>query len=381
MALNDTLIKVSISNLDTKGIYLKDANRLFRGSKSLSKKDLEKINYEDFDLVIKLYFRNKQMKKTLHFSSITALQAVKKAILIRHDFKETLRSDGQIKPQLSSTLNVYWDEYLQQKSSSLDANNIYSMRKTYDKWIAQNIGDLNITEIITTDIQNIVNSMLRQGLAPRTTLSIKQILRPLFNYAIENGLIENNPALKVSIPKFDNTVNFDLSEQQHQRLKEEMLNYEVLKYRGIMLFLYLGRRLNEVLTLKWEQVDLLQKTYTVDDIYSKIRRKQTYPLSPVLETLLSELGVRKRGYVFQGEKTLHVTSSTFRRHWKIMLSRADIEHMRIHDTRHLLGNTMVNRGESLESIGAALGHSSVAVTKRYSKTSLQTVDNLLNSYF
>lgn len=64
-----------------------------------------------------------------------------------------------------------------------------------------------------------------------------------------------------------------------------------------------------------------------------------------------------------------------------MLSRAGIEYMRIHDTRHLLGNTMVNRGESLESIGAALGHSSVAVTKRYSKTSLQTVDNLLNSYF
>jgi len=54
--------------------------------------------------------------------------------------------------------------------------------------------------------------------------------------------------------------------------------------------------------------------------------------------------------------------------------------MRIHDTRHLLGNTLVNRGESLENIGKLLGHSSVAVTRRYAKTTLDTADRLLNSY-
>ena len=54
--------------------------------------------------------------------------------------------------------------------------------------------------------------------------------------------------------------------------------------------------------------------------------------------------------------------------------------MRIHDTRHLLGNTLVNNGESLENIGKVLGHSSTAVTKRYAKTTLETADRLLNSY-
>lgn len=43
-------------------------------------------------------------------------------------------------------------------------------------------------------------------------------------------------------------------------------------------------------------------------------------------------------------------------------------------------NTLINRGESLENIGKVLGHSSVAATKRYAKTNLQTTDRLLSDY-
>ena len=56
------------------------------------------------------------------------------------------------------------------------------------------------------------------------------------------------------------------------------------------------------------------------------------------------------------------------------------DHMRIHVTRHAFGNTFVNRGDSLENIGKVLGHSSIAVTRRYAKTSLKTEDRLLSDY-
>ena len=41
---------------------------------------------------------------------------------------------------------------------------------------------------------------------------------------------------------------------------------------------------------------------------------------------------------------------------------------------------MVNKGTSLEAIGKVLGYSSIAVTKRYAKTSLATADKVLNEY-
>ena len=184
----------------------------------------------------------------------------------------------------------------------------------------------------------------------------------------------------LNIPSFDNTVDFKLTDEKRIKLYEEIQKYEIPKYKGIMLFLYFGRRLNEVLTLQWQNIDFDHKTYIIEDKYSKIRRRQEYPLLKPLEEFLNEYGIHNAGYVFAGETTLHVTDNTFRKHWKTVTKKAGIEKMRIHDTRHLLGNTLVNRGESLENIGKVLGHSSVAITKRYAKTNLETADKLLNDY-
>jgi site-specific recombinase XerD len=379
MALQDQLIKINLRNLDTKGLYFKDINKLYN-KKELNKNDLKKIDYENIDIVLKFYFRNKQIKKTLKFSNLTGLQAIKKAIAIRVELKEELQENGIIKKKNFKSLNELWDDYIELKSKTLSEKNIYTTKKSYDKWIKDNIGNMEVTKITTSDIQSIINSILKQGLKPRTAQTIKQILRPLFNYSIDIGLSETNPAIKVNLPSFDNTVDFHLSEEKRIKLYEEINKYEPLKYRGIMLFLYFERRLNEALTMQWQNVNFENRTYVIEDKYSKIRRRQEYPLLKPLEDFLIEFGVANRGFIFNGETTEYVTSNTFRRHWKEVIKNAGIENMRIHDTRHVLGNTFVNRGESLENIGKVLGHSSVAVTKRYAKTNLETAHRLLDDY-
>lgn len=379
MALQDQLIKINIDNLDTKGLYFKDTNNIFN-IKEITKNDLKKIDYQDIDIVLKFYFRNKQIKKTLKYQNITGLQAVKNAAAKRNELKAELEETGVLKKKNFKSLNELWINYIDLKSTTLSEKNIYTTQKSYDKWIKNTIGEMEVRKIMTSDIQNIVNTILRQGLKPRTAQTIKQILRPLFNYSIDIGLSETNPAIKVNLPNFDNTVNFELSEEKRKTLIEEISKYEPLKYRGIMLFLYFGRRLNEALTLQWKHIHFEQNIYVVEDKYSKIRRRQDYPLIKPITDFLIEFGVQAKGFIFEGEKTPHVTSNTFRRHWNQVIKNAGIDKMRIHDTRHVLGNTFVNKGESLENVGKLLGHSSVAVTKRYAKTSLQTADRLLNDY-
>ena len=147
-----------------------------------------------------------------------------------------------------------------------------------------------------------------------------------------------------------------------------------------MLFLYYGRRLSEALTLNWQSIYLDRNIYVIEAIYAKNTRRTEYPLPQAVAEFLKEYGAKKSGFVFPGETVKHVTESTFRRHWKKVIKRAEIDMMRIHDTRHALGNTFVNRGESLENIGKVLGHSSIAVTRRYAKTNLKTADRLLSDY-
>ncbi|WP_152184558.1 tyrosine-type recombinase/integrase [Sulfurimonas indica] len=379
MALQDKLIKISIDGLDTTGLYYKDSKSIF-SKKQLSRSDLKKLDYTFMSIIIKFYFRNKQMKKTVKYNNITGLQAVKKAISKRIELREELEENGMLEKKHFVSLHNLFIEYKELKSKTLSDETIYNMEVTYSKWIKKVLGNVSIQNIKTSDIQKIVNKMLKDGKKPRTAQTIKQILRPLFNYAIDLEIVQINPAVKVNIPSYDNTVNFELSDDKRTDLYHAILEYPYKKYRGIMLFLYFGRRLNEVLTLQWRNINFDQMTYTIEDVYSKIRRRQEYPLLKPLQDFLEEYGSSNNGYIFKGEKTKHVTKNTFRHHWEKVIQNAGIKHMRIHDTRHLLGNTLVNNGESLENIGKVLGHSSIAVTKRYAKTTLETADRLLNGY-
>ena len=380
MALQDKLIKISIDGFDTTGLYYKDGEHVF-SKKQLNRSDLKKIDYAFIAIVIKFYFRSKQIKKTVKYHNITGLQAVKKAISKRVELREELEENGMLEKKQFLSLDDLFIEYQELKSKKLSDKTIYNMIATYNKWIKKSLGAIQIQNIKTSDIQKIVNKMLKEGKKPRTAQSIKQILRPLFNYAIDLEIIQVNPAVKVNIPSFDNTVNFELSEDKRAALYQAILEYPYPKYKGIMLFLYFGRRLNEVLTLQWQNIHFSQMTYTIEDVYSKIRRRQEYPLLKPLQDFLEEYdSVDNSGYIFRGEKTKHVTKNTFRHHWENLIKNAGITHMRIHDTRHLLGNTLVNQGESLENIGKVLGHSSTTVTKRYAKTTLETADRLLNNY-
>jgi len=380
MALNDLLIKVNIPSIDCKGIYFKDIGNIFKNKKELNKKDLDKIKYNYIVIVLKLWFRSKTTKRTLKFNDITGLAAVKKASIIRNELKDELESTGTLAKRDFKTLNELYKNYMIFKGTSLSTNTIYTNKKTYDKWIKEEIGDMEISKVTTFDIQPIVNRMLKEGKAPRTAQSIKQILRPIFNHAIDLEICDKNPAIKVNIPKFDNTVHFDLTDEKRKILYKEMKEYKHLKFRGIMLFLYEARRLNEVLTLKWENIFFDQKLYTVEYTHSKIRKQQTYRLSKTVEEFLILFGRHKRGYIFPGETTKHVTSSTFRNHWEKLLENAGIDKMRIHDTRHLYGTTLVNQGISKEIIAKQMGHSSTNVTARYSKVNIDTAEIGLNSY-
>ncbi|MFA6139040.1 MAG: site-specific integrase [Sulfurimonas sp.] len=388
MALQDQLIKINIDNLDTKGLYFKDTNNIFK-IKEIGKNDLKKVDYENIDIVLKFYFRNKQIKKTLKYHNITGLQAVKNAASKRNELKEELEETGVIKKKNFKTLSEYWDEYVFFKSSIWDPDTKVTNTTFYNKWIRSQIGDMNFEKVTTQDLQSIVNTVLRsihpktgKPYAPRTAQSVKQQIRALYNYFIKMNMIEKNPAINIDIPKFDNTVNFDLSENERKEFFQKIKNYEIQKYRGVMLFLYAGRRLNEVLTLDWRNINFSSKTYSIESVYAKNRRTQNYPLSPVLEDFLLLYNPKKSGLIFTAERNQFkpLSQETFRRHWNKLIENIDIEKFRIHDTRHLLGNTMVNKGYSLEAVGKAMGHSSVHVTKRYAKVNLNTANDVLNDY-
>jgi len=63
------------------------------------------------------------------------------------------------------------------------------------------------------------------------------------------------------------------------------------------MFLMHGRRFNEVVTLKWEDIDFTNSTYTIKALNNKARVDMTYHLSNRLKEVLTTLGIKDDGYV------------------------------------------------------------------------------------
>ena len=67
--------------------------------------------------------------------------------------------------------------------------------------------------------------------------------------------------------------------------------------------------------------------------------------------------------------------------FRLPLQSANIEHLRIHDLRHIIGSDLVSNNFTLEEIAQVLGHTSTSVTKRYSKVREEKANEALDSFF
>jgi len=370
MALYDNLKKVE----GFAGIYYKDLYSRFPDKKSIFETDFRKIKEENIELVLRLKVSGRQTHKTLTYKAMTMGRAVKKAAAERVKLLQQFK-DGAISQESTKTLTALWEEYLRLKESSLSPENVKIQRLIFGKHIEPYIGSKQVKRITTRDLQGIVNRILANGGKPRTAKNIKDYMRPFFNFAMDLNIVSDNPAVKLNIPKFDNKRYFEMDEDSARRLFREILDYPDPLYRGIFVFLIHGRRLNEVLSLEWQNIHEDRGVYVIEAQYNKIRRTLTYPLTPYLIDALSDQPRFDWGLVFRAKTNGgKINRGTLRRHWERVTASARVLGMRIHDTRHLIGYLMANDGVSLEAIGKVLGHNNATTTARYSTLSLKTAE-------
>ncbi len=281
----------------------------------------------------------------------------------------------------NQTLNTLFELFMLKKKQEIKPRTYEFYKSFYDKHIKPAFGEKKLKEVTKYDLNNLADTMRLNGYSERTVLSIKQVLRPLFNHHLINGDIQVNPALQLDIKKLDNEVEIDLTMQQIKDLMQQIESYPLEPFRGIFVFLATGRRLNEVLTLRWENINIEERYYRITKENSKNSKTNLYPLS---DKLIDALPSRKKyGFVFHAIKDTSkpMNKSTLVPHWKRLYKSAGIEHLRLHDLRHIIGNVMVSNGASLTEVAELLGHSNITVTKRYSKSETYSKKRSLDKFF
>lgn len=159
-----------------------------------------------------------------------------------------------------------------------------------------------------------------------------------------------------------------LSESEFRRLGSTLTEMEAKRSlpihaaAAIRLLMLTGCRKNEIVALRWQQVDLEAGELRLVDTKTGPR---LVPLSPPVKRLLLDLPrVRGNPWVIPGfRRGQHLAD--LNHYWDPVRERAGLQGVRIHDLRHSFASRAVTLGENLSMIGQLLGHGQVRSTTRY----------------
>lgn len=321
---------------------------------------------DDLQYIARFKNNNKTFTKIIGLKSegITLEEAYKIKLNIENEQKiknMSEQSDKYLFPNL-------FQDFISFRSPYLAANTNRNYRSHYAKYFSIDFKDKDIRTLSQTDLQRYINKLLETK-RPATVEKILYSIRAFYKYLISVGKISHNPTEYINLPKYDNKKYFSLPKKDVSRLIDYIMNMESQFYKTIYIFLLHGRRINEVLTLQYSDIDFNNKTYTINYKLSKNRKNQTFPLEDFQLYEIRELqkAFPNTKYLFENPTTKqNITYTSIFRVHKRLRNNLDLPNLTLHSFRHLVGFLLINKGHSLEVIAKILGQQNIQSTQRYS---------------
>jgi integrase len=247
-------------------------------------------------------------------------------------------------------------------------------------YILPTIGKIGIKSLTSKDIYKLHYS-LRQ--TPITANRCLALLSKMLNLSEKWGIRADASSLCRHIKKYpENKRERFLSNSEIEKLfavlKEAEHNKTELPsaIAAIRLLLLTGCRFSEIITLKWEYLDI--PSFRINFPDSKTGKKTTY-ISPYVAEILSHIKQQPNNpYVICGTiEGKHLVNLC--KPWYRIRKLAGLSEVRLHDLRHSFASIAAADGLSLPIIGALLGHSQVSTTARYAHLVGEPLQKAANS--
>ena len=145
------------------------------------------------------------------------------------------------------------------------------------------------------------------------------------------------------------------------------------------LLILTGARLTEILTLKWQYVDLAGGVLRLPD--SKTGAKPIYLNDAAIKVLRGVPLMVGNPFVIAGKKR-GARLINLQKPWRRIRAAARLHNVRIHDLRHSFASIGAGAGMSLTVIGKLLGHTQAVTTQRYAHLAadpIRAASNLIGS--
>ena len=281
--------------------------------------------------------------------------------------------------------------------------------RTYERYyqicalhIIPSLGKYILAEISVIDLQKFISAMLTngnhktsKGLSANFVNTIISVLQNSLKTAHLIGLTPEYVANKIKRPKtVEKQVDcFTLSEQK--KIEQYVLHSPKDKLFGVVLCLYTGLRIGELLALMWKDIDFgkgllfVSKTchdgndgcnhIRIIDSPKTVHSRRVIPLPKQILPLLKNLKKRSNcEYIIaDGDKPVFVRS--YQRTFELLLKKLGIAHKGFHSLRHTFATRALECGMDVKTLSELLGHKNATVTlNRYAHSLLEHKTDMMN---
>ena len=269
--------------------------------------------------------------------------------------------------------------------------------------IAPALGDLPLGEVTPLKIQTFLYQLQAEKRLSQRTISLnKSVLVQMYDYAMELGLVENNPARNAKLPRQSRKIDDGDSKVIPIAQREQLLKAaesDPILCPILTLLMLTGMRIGEALALQWKHVDFQNRTISIQQSLTRElefdgegRTKKTAAALGVTKTRCSRrviqapdlvlqrlrewmryLSKRKgglealvpEGFVFCSTRTMGMrTYSGFRASFRHFLERNGFgdQHLNLHRFRHTYASMLLEQEISPKVVQKLLGHRDVSTT-------------------
>jgi integrase len=266
-------------------------------------------------------------------------------------------------PEIKKIANHTFRELATEYLKWAERQRSFRSKKGFVLQLVEVFSSLPLRKISTKVIEQFQTERIQKGNKPATVNRLIATLKHMFTKAVEWDMVEEEALRRVRKVK--------LLEENNKRLRylskeeyQELINACEPHLRPIVITaLNTGMRKSEILSLKWEQVDLKHGFILLDKTKNNERRE--IPINNTLrETLTSITRRLDIPYVFYDPKTGKPYQNV-KRSFHTALRRAKIHDFKFHDLRHTFASHLVMAGVDLTTVKELLGHKSLTMTLRY----------------
>ena len=406
-------ISLNIDKLNCTGLFLQVEDNFTAEIKTSKQADDLLKKQKEMKIQLRTKIDGRRGKKNFTFSyheaktdkELLFVKSFKDLIAIvdskRLDIKETIKAGGTLRKkkvieQKEENEKITFldrvEEFLKYKEISARKSTMTNYR-TALLLHSKDLHNREFTSITIKDIQKIVHRLLELKKAPATVVLYARTIGAFFKKHKKEILIDFED---LQLPEFDNKVEYKLSLEDTKRIIKVLREYsrvdlgngEVFyqyeEIKNIFAFSLTGRRISEIINLKFSDLNFETNSFKISAITAKGKKELDFVIDDyLLEALKSQARLRNIDLYSRGEaKIFRYTKETARVHFQNILKALELPRLRLHDIRHMLGTTLVQNGIPIQDISRMLGHSSIAITEeRYAKTNKDQANRATNAFY